>query len=87
MASLSYQLGHDNQLLLYLHSNVVEMQTKEGSLELEKKREIEKERLVLQEKEYAKAIIEQQCNQGNEQEVLDLLLVWFFNDDSIDTKV
>lgn len=75
MASLSYQLGHDNQLLLYLHSNVVEMQTREGCLILEQKRQTEKERLVLQEKEYAKAIIEQQCKQGSEQEILDLLLV------------
>ena len=63
-------------MLLYLHSVVIEMLSKEGSEQLREEKRREKEELKKREFEYAKAIIDQQCQEGSDEEVIALLLVY-----------
>ena len=61
LSNISYQLQHDNQLLLFIHNELVGMQTKEGMLRLEEKRRKEKEAILEHERKASKEILEEQC--------------------------
>ena len=75
ISNIAFQLKQDNLLLLYLHSVVIDMQTKEGLLVIEEEQRKEERRLLQAEEEYARMIIQQQCENKSEEEIIQLLLV------------
>ena len=89
LSNISYQLQHDNQLLLFIHNELVEMQTKEGMLRLEEKRRKEKEDILEHERNAAKEVLEEQCKHFSKYEdTIAYLIVmnckWSYD---IETKV
>ena len=75
LSNIAYQLKQDNLLLLYLHSVVIDMQTQEGSLVIQEEKRREEVRLLQVEEEYARRILQQQCEGQSEEEIIRMLLV------------
>ena len=89
LSNISYQLQHDNQLLLFIHNELVEMQTKEGMLRLEEKRRKEKEDILEHERNAAKEVLEEQCKHFSafDDSISYLIVMDSGQNNDIETKV